>query len=245
MDFVSCTPDSIVTAEGERQTFWRVLVNDGELSVNVPPFAASNETILLRECLNCGRCKASDVSVRREGKFVFWFAKHVRNCGITPMLAPETIFTFDAEAYESVIGDGDTSQIPRFSARDIGRVLKAQTLPDLQTGRYRIPNWPDDPRGLQSLQHIRDALETIDPTIRIVEPPEQWATLRIGLETAEVPGPAWHIAQVGEQLAVRFEASPTFPLWVTGAQLSGCLGPYVAGRLELPGAATASIPNDS
>ena len=199
----------------------------------------------MRECLNCGRCKASDVAVRREGDFVFWFAKHVRNCGITPMLAPETIFTFDAKTYESVVGSGDTSRIPAFSARDIGRVLKAQTLPDPQAGRYRIPNWPEDPRGRQALQHIRDALETIDPTLRIVEPPAQWATLRIGLETAEVPGPAWHIAQVGEQLAVRFETSPTFPLWVTGDQFTEHLGPYVAETLELPGAATATIPDDS
>jgi hypothetical protein len=53
-------------------TFWRLYADDRPITDRAHPFSASDNTIVLEECLSCGGCGAADTIVRRIGNDVGW-----------------------------------------------------------------------------------------------------------------------------------------------------------------------------
>ena len=228
-DSLQVMPNPIDTAGGYGvQTYWRIVVNNQEVTYHARPFSASEQKAILHECLDCFSCGVCDLSVRRCDDVVVWFGDDADGHGFAePGLKRGVAFLFDAAEYEELLGGGSTALLPELTHGEIQLVLSEQEKVDWRDGLYTIPALRNDLSGHTALRLLGQMITDHDGLRATTRIPTSINRLQIGLEIPGTPECVLEFGQLSSDMAIRLVSWPSFPLWLMGSSATQCLCEYL------------------
>jgi hypothetical protein len=202
-----------------------VQINGQLVSESFQLFDASTETIASQICEECyassggeiATCGQSDIAVRKHGNRIYWFlADHEYVTPLITNIPLNHVWAFPLDNYESQL-NANTSRLPDFSSTDIRLILSRATIYPPELGLFTIPDLEADPQGRILLDVITQVINSDDLTI--CSAPENYRTIRIGIETEGIPETIVEVGIVDGRVALRFVAHPSFPLWLASDEI--------------------------
>lgn len=217
------------TPATHRSTYWRVWIDTRLIAKFASPFTAADESITIFQCEECGQCGLPSILVRAHCGEVYWLDNAKYPLGDrTNTLGRHGFRTFDPRHYEAALTSGRAAELPVLSTRDLDGYFDRLAIPNRDDVLYVIPEIAGDPAARRLFHDVESTLRGHNSEFTLTLQPKEPFTVRIGIDEPGFPEALWIIGRIADRIAVRFDAFPDFPFWITSSELSRALESIMA-----------------